>query len=75
MKSIVKRDKDLKGFSLVELLIAIGIFAFVFAANFGLAMDAFRSRANDRIRLDAGLIFKDRINGLYNYKSKKRNYK
>lgn len=69
MKSIVKRDKDLKGFSLVELLIAIGIFAFVFAANFGLAMDAFRSRANDRIRLDAGLIFKDRINGLYNYKN------
>lgn len=61
--------KNKKGFSLVELLIAIGIFAFVFAANFGLAMDAFRSRANDRIRLDAGLLFKDRINGIYNYKN------
>lgn len=67
----MKREKlqNTEGFSLVELLIAIGIFAFVFAANFGLAMDAYRSRANDRIKLEAGLVFKDKINGLYNYKN------
>lgn len=63
------RKKSLKGFSLVELLIAIGIFAIVVSANFALAMNAYRGRANDRVRLEAGLVIKDTVNGIYTYKT------
>lgn len=63
------RKKRLKGFSLVELLIAIGIFAIVVSANFALAMNAYRGRANDRVRLEAGLVIKDTVNGIYTYKT------
>lgn len=62
-------DKKLKGFSLIELLIAIAIFAIVVSANFALAMNAYRGRANDRVRLEAGLVIKDTINGVYTYKN------
>lgn len=59
----------IKGFSLVELLLALAIFGLVVTANFGLAIDAFRSRQNDRIRLEAGLVIKDTINNLYTIKN------
>lgn len=62
-------NKNLKGFSLVELLIALGIFAIIVSANFALAMNAYRGRANDRVRLEAGLVIKDTVNGVYAYKN------
>lgn len=66
---LIKKRKGIKGFSLVELLIALGIFAIVVSANFTLAMNAYRGRANDRVRLEAGLVIKDTVNGIYTYKS------
>lgn len=54
---------------MVELLLAIAIFAIVVSANFALAMNAYRGRANDRVRLEAGLAIKDTINGVYSYKT------
>lgn len=66
----IKINKKIyKGFSLVELLLALAIFGIVVTANFGLAIDAFRSRQNDRTRLEAGLVIKDTINSLYSIKS------
>lgn len=59
----------IKGFSLVELLLAMAIFGLVVSANFGLAIDAYRSRQNDRLRLEAGLVIKDSINSLYTIKN------
>ncbi len=67
--TLIKQKKKIRGFSLVELLIAIGIFAIVVSANFALAMNAYRGRANDRIRLEAGLVIKDAVNGVYTYKT------
>lgn len=64
-----KKRFSFKGFSLVELLIAMGIFGIVVAVNFDLALEAYRSRANDRLRLEAGLEIKDTVNGLYQYKN------
>lgn len=59
----------IKGFSLVELLLAMAIFGLVVSANFGLAIDAYRSRQNDRTRLEAGLVIKDTVNSLYSIKN------
>ena len=59
----------IKGFSLVELLLALGIFAIVVSANFALVLDTYRARGNDRIRLEAGLVIKDTVNAVYSYKN------
>jgi prepilin-type N-terminal cleavage/methylation domain-containing protein len=70
LKRIIKNNKKkYKGFSLVELLLALAIFGIVVSANFGLALDAYRSRQNDRTRLEAGLVIKDTINSLYSIKN------
>ena len=69
MKLKIFKNKQIKGFSLVELLLALAIFGIVMVSNFGLAIDAYRSRENDRTRLEAGLVIKDSINGVYTYKN------
>lgn len=67
MKKLINKNQD--GFTLIELLLAIAIFAIVVTSSLVLAMDAYRSRANDRVKVAAGLTIKDTINGLYSYKT------
>lgn len=65
--------KNKKGFSLIELLIAIAIFTIVISSNFVLIANVYRGSANDRTKVEVGLSMKDMISGIYTFKNENWN--
>lgn len=59
--------KDNRGFTLVELIVAIAIFVIVGAAAFGLMITSSRSYANVQTRIDLQLRSQQAMNQLSNY--------
>ena len=59
--------KDNRGFTLVELIVAIAIFVIVGAAAFGLMITSSRSYANVQTRIDLQLRSQQAMNQISNY--------